>query len=44
MLRTIARTPSDGVSVYHWTDVAADELHGDGRIAAGLRAQKEGSL
>lgn len=44
VLRTIARTPADGVTVYHWTDVAEDELRGDGEIAAGLRAYKEGAL
>lgn len=43
-LRTVSRTEADGVTVYHWTDVATDDLDGDGVIAAGLRAYKEGSL
>ncbi len=44
VLRAIAGTAADGVTVYHWTDVAADDLAGDGVIAAGLRAYKEGTL
>ena len=44
VLRAIAATPADGITVYHWTDVAADDLHGDGVIAAGLRAYKDGAL
>jgi len=44
VLRTIAGTDVDGITVYHWTDVAADELDGDGVLAAGLRAYKDGTL
>lgn len=43
-LRAVADSQADGVSVYHWTDVAADELHGEGVMADGLRRFKEGSL
>lgn len=44
VLRTIAGTTADGVTVYHWTDVAADDLRGDGILARGLREYKEGEL
>lgn len=44
VLRTLGNTAADGVSVYHWTDVAADDLHGESTIANGLRAYKEGNL
>lgn len=44
VLRAIAGTPADGVSVYHWTDVAADEIGADGLIADALRSFKDGSL
>ena len=44
VLRAVAGTDADGITVYHWTDVAADDLHGDGVLAAGLRAYKEGTL
>lgn len=43
-IRAIAGTPADGVSVYHWTDVAAEERTGEGLIANALRAYKDGSL
>ncbi len=43
-LRAIAGTSADGVSVYHWTDVAQDELRADGVIAEALRRFKDGSL
>ncbi|MCV2394357.1 hypothetical protein OEB99_08550 [Actinotalea sp. M2MS4P-6] len=44
VLRSVARTAADGVTVYHWTDIADEEINGDGVMAAGLRAYKEGSL
>ena len=43
-LRAVARTEADGVTVYHWTDVAAEDLRGHGTMAAGLRAFKAGTL
>ncbi len=42
-LRAVARTAADGVTVYHWTDVAREDLHGDGLIARALRDYKEGA-
>lgn len=44
VLRSVGRTAADGVSVYHWTDVATEDIHGSSIIADGLRAYKEGSL
>lgn len=44
VIRSIAGTAADGVSVYHWTDVAADERAADGLIAHALRRYKDGSL
>jgi hypothetical protein len=43
-LRVVASSPADGVSLYHWTDVAADELRSDGVMADALRQYKEGAL
>jgi hypothetical protein len=43
-LRVVASSPADGVSVYHWTDIAADELRSDGVMADALRHYKEGTL
>jgi len=43
-LRVVASSPADGVSMYHWTDIAADDLRGDGVIADALRRYKEGTL
>lgn len=43
-LRTVARSPADGVMVYHWVDFLDNETRGDGRMSRALRAFKDGSL
>lgn len=42
-LGALAASSADGVIVYHWSDVLADDAHG-GRIARALRAYKDGTL
>ncbi|GAB6902645.1 hypothetical protein [Kineosporia succinea] len=43
-LSGVAAGGADGVSVYHWTDVLADEVTGDGVMVDALRRYKDGSL
>jgi hypothetical protein len=43
-LAAVAASPADGVSIYHWTDVLADELAADGVMVDALRRYKDGSL
>lgn len=43
-LRATARSQADGLSLYHWTDVLADELEADGVMAEGIRRYKAGEL
>lgn len=43
-LAALARSSADGVSVYHWSDIVADEEVGDGAMAKALRAYKSGDL
>ncbi len=41
-LDAIAVSPADGVMVYHWKDFLEDQAVGGGRMAAALRAFKDG--
>jgi hypothetical protein len=43
-LRAVRASAADGVMVYDWVDFLEDELSGDGRRAAALRAFKDGTL
>lgn len=44
VLRAVSAGGADGISVYHWTDVLADELTADGLLADAMRRYKDGSL
>lgn len=43
-LRAVAASAADGLSVYHWTDLAANQLRGDGSMAAAVRRYRDGDL
>lgn len=43
-LGELARAGADGVSVYHWSDLVADEQDADGEMVRALRAYKDGKL
>lgn len=43
-LAAVAASPADGVSIYHWTDVLADELTAGGVMVEALRRYKDGAL
>ncbi|MCS5713177.1 hypothetical protein NVV95_01285 [Herbiconiux sp. CPCC 205716] len=43
-LAAVARSGADGVSMYHWVDILADELMADGVMARALRDYKAGEL
>ncbi len=43
-LRGLADGGADGVSVYHWTDLVADEERADGQMVRALRDYKAGDL
>ncbi|MFV0427170.1 MAG: hypothetical protein ACK5KU_09070 [Beutenbergiaceae bacterium] len=43
-LKVVAQSEADGVSIYHWTDIAAEELYGTGAMANALRRFKDGTL
>lgn len=43
-LRAVARSEADGVAMYHWVDILADELEGDGVMVQALRDYKAGEL
>ena len=43
-LRTVLESEADGLMVYHWNDILADEEAGDGGMVRALRAFKEGTL
>jgi hypothetical protein len=43
-LAAVAASPADGVSIYHWTDILADELAANGVMVDAIRRYKDGSL
>jgi hypothetical protein len=43
-LRTVLESEADGLMVYHWNDILADEEAGHGGMVRALRAFKEGTL
>ena len=43
-LGAVHDSAADGLMVYHWRDFLEDEATGGGRLVAGLRAFKDGSL
>lgn len=43
-LSALSAASADGVSVYHWSDLVADEERHEGEMVRALRAYKEGAL